>query len=335
MTRSARDAVCGFGRQTGEGAPLAVPKFEIPMGGGGINPVRNTAELPWTDESRDAIGHYVSLIRGDFGMDVPVLPISFVALLQAALGNLVTTGTGPYDHEVTPADVLPWMTFFFGVGDEYLTLADAKIGTLVVRGAAGGPLSGRVEGMGKALTRTQPATKWGAPGIDEPVNPFLQFIKAVIKLEDTATPAATVVHNLRNFELRIENNLEAIQTDDIGYQFVGEGRRVIRISSTDVVLEDFDFIKTTHFGSPTATELAESTIYGSMNLLFKGSDGADITVRALEFDLPRLHWEGAEWPSADPGGAPITYGLAGAASKPAAGAILTASMRNGSAGTVY
>jgi hypothetical protein len=335
MTVSGRNAIFGFGRQSDEGTALTVPKFELPMGGGGINPGRETAQLPWTNNSRDPLGHYVSLVRGDFGVDLPVLPVSIAGLLQAALGSLVTTGSGPYDHEAVPADALPWETFFFGVGGEYLTLSDAKVNRLVISGSAGGPLNARVEGMGKTIERTQPAAKWGAAGMVEDEDPFLRFIGAEILLTQDGTPATTEVHNIPNFELSIENNLDARQTDGIGYEYIAEGSRVVRISATDVIMEDFDFIKTTHFGSATGTSPATQPIYGAMKLTFTGSDEEASTVRSVEFDLPRLHWEGAEWPSADPGGAPITYALAGAGSKPNSGHVLAATVRNGSAGTVY
>lgn len=335
MTVSSRNAVCGFGRQTAEGTALTVPKFETAMGGGGINPARETAELPWTNDSRDPLGHYVSLTRGDFGLDLPVLPVSAAALLQGALGTLVSTGLGPYEHAITPANSVPWMSWFFGIGGEYLKLADAKINRLVISGSAGSPLNARVEGMGKTITRTQPAAKWGAPGLAEDETPFLRFINAAIRLTQSGTPASTIVHNIPNFELTIENNLDARQTDGIGYQYIGEGNRVVRISATDVMMEDFDFIKTTHFGSLTGTTPSTQPIYGSMELTFTGSDEATAATRSLKLALPRLHWEGAEWPKADPGGAPITYALAGAGSKPNSGEVLTATVINGSAGTVY
>lgn len=336
MTVSGGTAVAGFGRQAALGTALTVPKFELPMGDGGIQPDRQTAELPWTFDSRDPVGHYVSRVSGDFAMTLPALPVSLAGLLQGGLGTLDTTGVGaPFEHEALGADSLPWMTWFFGIGGEYLTLADAKINRLVLSATAGQPLSARVEGMGKTVARTEPETKWAAADMVEDEQPFFTMIDAVLKLEAATTPATTVVHNLPNFELTIENNLDARQTDGIGYSIVAEGRRNISVAATDVILEDFDFLKATNFGSTSGTALSGVPVYGSVSATFKGSDGVAAATRGVTFDLLRLHWEGGQWPGADPSRAPVTYAIRGLASTPDSGDIISATTINGSAGSVY
>lgn len=335
MTVSGKTAVCGFGRQTDEGTALTVPKFESPMGSGGIQPERDVQPYPWTNDSRDNVGNFVSRTSGNFTLPVPLLPKSTGAILRAGLGDL-TSDTDLYDpdvHTIIPADSLPWYTMFFGIGGEYLILEDAKVGTLQIAGSAGQPLEATMTGVGKVVERIQPAAKWGTASNDEPVEPFFRFIDSTIKLDVASTPATTTVHNVPNMSITVENNLDMIQTDEIGYSIIGEGARDVSVSCTDVVLEDFDFIKTVFFGSTTGTALSSQVVYGSMSFTFGLSDESGDA--ELVLSSPRLQWNVAQWPGADPAGVPIRYSLMGSASKPASGNVLTATLTNEYDGTDY
>lgn len=334
MTVSGRTAVFAFGRQTAEGTALTAPKFEMPVGTGGIQPARDVQPLPWANDSRDDIGHYVSRTSGDFSVELPALPVSVGGLLYAGLGALATAGEDPYTHTTTPANSLPWNTMFFGVGGEYLTLADAKVSTLEVSGSAGQPLNVSVSGQGKTVTRPQPSAKWGAATLDEAVEPFFSFIGSTIKLAAEGASPVTV-RNVPNVSATVENNIDPIQTDAIGYGMLPEGPRSVSVNCNDVVLDNFDFLKTIFFGSTSGTTLSSVPIYGSAEFTFVGSDGVAAATRSLKLTFPRLMWNVAQWPGTDTSGAPVRYSLTGAGALPSSGSIVTAVLINTNAGTAY
>lgn len=332
---SAREAVIGFGRQTAKGTPLAVPKFEIAMGGGHAAPTRNVEELPWTNESQDVLGHYVNLIGGTVSLTgLPVLPKSCVALWNAALGALATSGASdPYDHAVTPSDDLDWHTFFYAEpGGLYYTVPDVKISTLTLNWSPGQPLTLDLGGTGGEAVPSD--TKWGAATVTEAVDPFFTYIDAAMKIEAATTPAATTVHNIASGNISVNRNVEPIQTDGISYYDQVEQKREISVSLPDVVFEDNAFRRTVLTGTSSGTEVSSVPTYGSTLFVFPLSDGTATTSRKLQVALPRLLWA-TEPIDADPAGGALRYSLAGNASKPTSGAIATVSVLNGDTGANY
>lgn len=332
---SARSAVVGFGKQTAEGTALTVPKFETPMGGGFVGPERSTAELPWTNETQDSVGDYVERVGGTADLTLPVLPVSAGAILEGIFGSRTTSGAAaPYTHVFTPADTLPWMTLFYAQpGGNYWTVADSKLASWALSWSAGSPLEASVSGMGKTTTRA--ATKWGAPGMVEGVDPFFTMINATFKFDSGTTPATTTVRNIAAGSVSMNRNLDARQTDGLNYQYMAEQKRDIEVSLDDVVFESNDLINTIFTGSASGTSMSGTVVYGSFSVTFVGSDQAAATTRSLKVELPRVLWTIDQVPSADPGGATLTYTVTGRASKPTSGASVTATLVNGSAGTVY
>lgn len=331
---SARSAVVGLGKQTAEGTALTVPKFEIPMGGGFVGPERTTEELPWTNETQDSVGDYVSRVGGTADLTLPVLPVSAGAVLEGILGSRSTSGVGPYTHVFTPADTLPWMTLFYAQpGGNWWTVADSKLGSWQLSWNAGSPLEASVSGMGKTTTRA--AAKWGAATLIEGVSPFFTYIGATMKFESSTTPAVATVRNIQGGSVSVNRNLDAIQTDGINYQYMAEQKRDIEVSLDDVVFEDSALINTIFTGSSTGTTMSGQVVYGSCEFLFICSDQAAAATRSLTITLNQVLWTIDQVPSADPGGATLTYTVTGRASKPTSGASITATLINGSAGTVY
>ena len=336
---SGRNAVVGFGRQVSEGSALTVPKFEIPMGEGMAGPERNVEELGWTAETQDAVGFYVSRVSGIVDMSLPVLFKSFPALAHAVLGARTTTGAAaPYKHDITPAEVLPWLTFFFAQpGGNYLTLPDTKLGSFELSGSSGSPLNMSVNGMSKgAITRA--AAKWGAAAVVENPNagdPFATMINAVINLDHSSSPATTRARNIRNYSITVNRNLDAIQTDGVGFEYVYEQKREVGLSFTDVVFENNDWINTVFFGSPSGTTLSSIVVNGSAELTFRGSDEAAAATRSITLGFPRVLYAIDRVPGADPDGSTLAYTVTGNVSKPLTGASITISTINGESGANY
>ena len=333
-TYSARSAVTAFGKQTAEGTALTTPKFEIPMGGGFAGPERSTAELPWTNETQDAVGSYVERHGGVVDMTLPVLPVSCVGLFEAVLGSRATSGVGPYTHALTPSDTLPFSTFHYAQpGGNYWQVADVKVGSAELSWSPGAPLELAISGNGKTVTRA--GSKWTTATLAEAVDPFFTYIGATMKFDAGVTPATTTVRNIAGGSISINRNLDPIQTDAINYQYMGENKRDIEVSLDDVVFENNDLINTIFTGTTSGTTMAGTVTYGSCEFLFLGSDQAAQATRSLKVTLNRVLWTIDQVPSADPGGATLRYTVTGAASKPSSGASITVTVINGSAGTVY
>lgn len=333
-TFSGRSAVIGFGRQTAEGTPLTVPKFEIAMGAGYVGPARNTEELPWTNDSQDPVGHFVSLVSGNLSANIPVLPKSFGAVLQGVLGSRATSGAGPYTHVITPSDSLAFYTYFFRQpGDNYWTVSDVKHDALTINWAAGQPLNADVAGTGKNAVRA--SSKWGAATVAEGVDPFLTYIGATMKIDHSSTPASTTVGNIPNGSLTIGRNLNAIQTDDVTYSYMAEQKRALEVALNDVVLENNDWINVLFTGTTTGTTLSGQVTYGSLEFTFLGSDQAAAATRSLKIAMPRTYWAIDEIPGANPDGGTTTYALTGAGSLPSSGASITTTLINAETGTNY
>lgn len=333
-TYSARSAVIGFGKQTAEGTALTVPKFETPMGGGYAGPQRSTQELPFTNDSQDSVGDFVERTGVVVSTTLPVLPVSAGAVLEGILGSRTTTGAGPYVHAITPSDTLPFMTWFYAQpGGNYWTIKDVKLGSWELSWSPGSPLEASVEGMGKDFTRS--GSKWGAAGMAESVDPFFTYIGSTMKFDVGSTPATTTVTNIAGGSISVNRNLDAIQTGDIFTRYIAEQKRDIAVSLNDVVFENNDLINTVFTGSSSGTTPAATTVYGSAEFTFLGSDGAAAATRSLKVSLPRVLWTVDQVPSADPGGSTLRYTVTGKVSKPSGGASITATVTNGSAGSVY
>lgn len=332
---SGRTAVAAFGRQTaGEGTALTTPKYEIPVGdGSGIQPRREVEELPWANESQDVTGHYVRQVAGDFSMDFPVLPISSVALLQSVLGATATSGVGPYDHLNTYTNTLPFYTWWSMLEGQYLKLADAKTYQASLSGEAGEPLKLEVQGAGKTVTRA--GTKWGAATLVEAAQPFFTQINAEFKLEASTTPASTVVDNIPKWNLDVNRNVEEIQTDSGGIDFMVEGKRETSLSCDDVVLEDWDFINTVFFGSSGGTTLSTQPVYGSAEFTFRLSDETAAATKRLIVAVPNIHWNIAQHPASEADGGAVRYTLEGGVVKPSSGATVSLTVRNADTGSNY
>jgi hypothetical protein len=332
-TYSSDAATIAFGRQTAEGSALVTPKYEIPMGSGSVRPVRNVEALDWTSDSQDDVGHYVSLNAVEVGADLPVLPVSCVSLFQAVLGARTTSGAGPFTHTLTPADSLPFFTWFYRQpGNDYWTASDLKLGEFELSFDAGSPLTLSVSGTGKSWTRSD--TKWGAATLVEGVTPFFTYIGATVRLEHSTSPAATQVRNVPGGSITCSRNIENIQTDTLGYYAMAETSRSFEVALNDVVLEDNDFLNAIHTGSTSGTTPSSQPLYGSAEFVFRGSDEAAAATRGVTVTVPRILWE-ADIPEADPGGAPARLNLTGRVSKPASGATFTVVVVNGDAGTNY
>lgn len=333
-TYSGRAAVVGIARQTAEGSAASVPKFETPMGSGFAGGERQTEELPWTFDSQDSAGHYVSRTSANFDFEVPLLAKSSVVYLQSALGARSTSGAGPYTHVLTPADNLAFYTLFYRQpGDNYWKCEDMKAGSWQLSFAPGSPLRLAMSGMGKTATRS--GSKWGAASVTEapPTDPFFSTISATMKFDVANTTPTTTVKYIGSGSISLNRNIEAIQTTEIGWTYMAEQKRDIAVSFDDAVLLSNDDINSIFTGSTSGTSLSAATVYGSCEIVFVDNTQTAAATRSIKVTLPNVLWAIDQIPSADPGGGVTRYAVTGSASKPSSGSAITVTVINADPGT--
>src|SRR4051812_18021865 len=131
-----------FAKQTGKGVtpvPAATNAYRVPFSGGNIAPVRAFGNLAETDANRDQGVSYVASGGVEGTPECYVRDSSLGALLQAVLGTSLPTGTTPnFVHTITPANTVPYVTFWKDLSDTlYERYNDCFVSSLTVRAAAG------------------------------------------------------------------------------------------------------------------------------------------------------------------------------------------------------
>lgn len=289
--------------------------FKVPFSGGNIGPVRETDNLSETDASRDQGVPYVVTTGVEGSPEVYVRDASIGAILLGALGADAVTGTTPnYVHTITPANTLPYFTFWRDLSDTlYERYQDCQIGSVTISTEAGAPLTAAMGVQGLVPTRltTDPST---TPAIPLANSTVYNYNQATVTLGGSATSV------IRSMELTIENNLQRQQTDDVIPYDVVPGLREVTLSF-DLIFETLDQYNNFHYGSIAGTSVV-NTIYQT-SAVFSFSQGAN---NSISFNLPQIAYTELS-PEPDPGGDPITVSVAATAVR-GASPVLTATVNN-------
>lgn len=141
----------GFARQSAEGAAAAAAAFRVRLSGGTVGPMRTINDLAETSRDRLRARAYTSIVGVDGNPSMFARPPSLGLLLYLAMGARAVQGAGdPYTHTFTLANLLPYSTWWRMLGDLiYERHVDCKIGQLVLRSEAGGPLTAEITLVGK------------------------------------------------------------------------------------------------------------------------------------------------------------------------------------------
>jgi hypothetical protein len=304
-------------KQTAKGAAptIAVAKaVKMPLSGGGMSPTRATDSLSETDASRDRGTTYVSTTGAEGSPEFYVRDDSIANWLDWVLGSTATTGTMPnFTHTITPSNTLPYVTFGRNVGDLlFETYADCKVGSLTISADAGSPLVATAGIVGRGAVRTTTAIDTAIP-VAAQNGAVYNYNDAAVTLGGGATAM------VGSFELSIENNLTAQQTDDSVPMDVIEGTREIGLSF-DLIFDSLSEYNKFHYGGAAGT--TQSPTIFTTSAVFTFSKGAN---NEIGFNLPSIAYE--EFPvDVDPGGDPIVVSVAAAAQR--GGTILTATVKN-------
>ncbi len=308
-------AYLAWSRQTARDTPNTTYARRSPFSGGNIQPSRTVENLSETDANRDIGVSYVSSVGVEGTPEVYGRYDVIDSLLVAALGAVATTGAGPYVHEITPANSLPYLTFLRGIGGTlWEQFQDVQISELTLSAEAGQPLTASFDLMGRKATRltSEPGS---LPALANSAPPT--FNDASVTLAGGATALVS------SFECTISNNVSTQQTDDFVPYDVVAGQREVTLGFT-LVFETLTEYNKFHYGSGSGTTHAGTLATTDANFQF--TNGTDIA----EFDFQTIAYEefGVE---PDPGGDPIEVDVRARAQRSSSDPVITATITNDNA----
>lgn len=306
-------------KQTVKGTPATVAvasAYKMPLSGGNIGPTRATDNLAETDASRDRGVTYAQSGGVEGSPEFYVRDASIGFWLWAGLGADAVTGTMPnFTHAITPANLLPYITTWRDVGDvlweQYL---DCKVGTLTIGAEAGQPLTCTAAIQGTKSTRLTTSPDTATP-VAIQSGPVYNFNNA------TVTLSGGVTAYVRSFELTIENNLTAQQTDDFFMFDIYEGSREVSLTF-DLIFDTLTEYNQFHYGGAAGVNQS-SSIYNTSALFSFAGSGAN---NQIDFNLPSIAYtDFPVEPSA--AGDPVVVSVAAAAQR-SGSPVVTATVKN-------
>ncbi len=309
-------------KQTARGAVPAIVlpgaaaagAYKFPFSGGNIMPVRAIDNLAETDANRDRGVSFVRSGGVEGTPEVYVRDAGIGFLLQGALGADLPTGTAPnFIHSLTPANTIPYITFWRDLGDTlFEQYNDCLIDTLTIRAGAGDPLTAAVGINGLSATRltTDPSITPNVP---------IQGGYVYSYNDATVTLAGGVTALVSSFELAINNNVSRQQTDAFAPYDAIAGAREVSLSF-DLIFETLAEYSKFHYGSASGT-VQSSALY-TTSADFQFDNGAN---NQIKFTLPNIAYE--EFPVApNTGGDPIVASVRAVAQR--GSTVLTATVKN-------
>jgi hypothetical protein len=306
-----------FAKQAAKGTAATVAAgttHKVPFSGGNIAPARETDQLAETDAARDQGAPYTVSSGVEGSPECYVRDASIGALLLGVLGADSVSGTTDFTHVITPANTLPYFTFWRNLSSTlYEQYRDCQISSLTVSAEAGSPLTAAIGVQGLVPTRllTNPDSTNLAPLANQAV---YNFNEAAVTLGGGATSL------VRSFELTVENNVSRQQTDDVVPYDVGPGLREVTLSF-DMIFESLDEYNKFHYGGAAGTSV-DPDIF-TTNALFTFSKGAN---NEISFNLPSIAYTELS-PEPDPGGDPIVVSVSAVGVR-SGSPIVTATVRN-------
>jgi len=304
-----------WAKQSARGTPGTAGPHKTPFSGGSIAPSRTIAQLSETDASRDEGVSYVEVNGLEGSPEMYVRDTNLHSLMDITLGSTITAGAGPFTHTSTPADALPYVSFWRGIGATlYERFDDCMVSELTLSADSGGPLTAGISLMGRTATRLTVDPHSAIPIASAGV---YNFNEATV----TAHGGATAL--ISNFELTISNNVTSQQTDDITPYDVVAGQRSVTVGY-DMIFETLAAYNEFHYGSAAGT--AQGTAITTTSLVFNFIKGAG----ALNFAIPNAAVE--EFPvDPDPGGDPIVASVRTRAQRVTGTPIITSIVTNAKA----
>jgi hypothetical protein len=307
-----------YQKQTAKGTPASVAKattIKSPYSGGSISPTREFDQLAETDANRDQGVSYVKIGGVSGNPEVYVRDSSIGAFLFYVLGADAVTGTTNFTHTITPAQSIPYVTFWSDLSDTLFERhQDCFVSSLEIKTSAGAPLTAQANILGLQSTRltSDPSTTEAIPLQSGYV---YNFNNANVTLAGGATAL------ISSMDLTIDNNVTVQQTDNFLPYDVVVGQRQVSLSF-DMIFENLTEYNKFHYGTESGTAIS-NTIY-TTSASFEFANG---TNNNIALTLPTIAYE--EFPIApDVSGAPVTASVRAVGQRPTSGSIITAVVKN-------
>lgn len=292
----------GLAKQTGKGAIAANPAFVHGLAGGGISLEISQEADPLTSAYLAPAGTFRDQAAAGASIDTRAFAKAIGIYLLAALGNVVTSGTGPYTHTFTLGSSLPYLTVFEKKGDgAIVAVRDCKLDELELAWEGNKPVTVSAKFAGTVLSF--PATFTGTVDESDSALYFTPVGGTFSYDVDSGTPVESPV---KSGKITIKRSAEpqynsgAIEAGD-----VAEGMCDVEIGLT-VNPDDTTLWRTIATGAAAGTGVQDEPLYGSAEIAFAlGSDSLTFTADRVAFL--------ADLPEADPAGGAAEMELSGIA----------------------
>ncbi len=286
--------VMGIARQAVAGTPADHPAyiFGVEEGNIGVDIEREADELTSASSVDDSVS--ISGIAEPFNLTTRAYPGSIGAILLAALGAVVTTGSGPYTHIFDHKRPLPYITVFKKHGGgEIHRGSTAKVDSLKLEWEGNAPLSvaldGQCAGFDFPSTITPVTDEIGSPNALTPVG-------GTFKLAVSGTTPATA--KIKGGSIELGNNVEAeVYSGAYVPQDTTEGWHEANCAFT-VVPENLDQWRTLLTGSSSGTDIVTEPVLGSFEVTFvKGAVTLKVEANKVSFamEAPPAEARGGKW----------------------------------------
>jgi len=267
-------------KQAAKGTPAAVAQYRTRVTGGDVAPVRNTPDLAETGTSRLPYTSFVASMGVDGSPAVAVRDEMALELLYGALGSKAVAGVAdPYTHTLTPANALPYFTFWVMRGDLiWERFTDCKISQAELVSEAEVALSltatvvgSKSEALSAAVYATEataaPLSGAGEAGTGVYVH---HHGSGLLLVEGVA------ISRMERVAVTINNNAGRQMGDSIFADDITEGAQEITIATRQrVAAEETALYNRLHYG--TATPASGTDAVGT--ILELGAGGLDLMWR--------------------------------------------------------
>lgn len=313
-----RISAIGLAKQVDKSTPAANPTFWAGVVGGKL--VDFEVDQKGDEVTTGLAGPsnaYREAVSGAADFSTRAYPKMIGALLLAVLGNIATSGTGPYTHVMKLGDTVAYYTIFSKLDTELRLLTGAKLDELKIAFSGTKPLE--VNATFAGMLPGWPAT------ITVPVNDerLASYFKPVSGTFEWAVSGTVMVPlKISAGTITMKRNCEGVfVSSSVVADDVEEGGLDVSIEF-DARVTDLTAQRTIITGTANGTTVSQEPIYGAFS--WKFVNGADELTLASE----RVPWT-TETPEADPKGGGIEAKFKGDAYIPAGQTSqITATLKN-------
>lgn len=307
-------------KQSGVGVPAAAAQFRTRASGGDIMPVRNVPDFAETGTNRLPRTSFVASMGVDGSPAMGVRDEIAALLLYGALGSKMVSGAAdPFTHTLTPANSLPYFTFWRMLGDlVWEKFIDCKVSQVEMVSEAEQAVimtativGTKAQALSSAVYATEataaPLAGAGADGTGLYVHHHGSGLLLV---------EAAAISRMERVAVTINNNVARQMGDSIFADDVTEGAQEITIATRQrVAADEVELYNRLHYGaaSPASGTDAVGTILelagGGLDLMWRRATAPERSIRFQTGDRVQVSAMGGLTPGTgnDPLRAEPTY----------------------------